>query len=132
MNYPVVIHKDEDSDFGVTVPDLPGCFSAGETIEKAIENVKEAIICHVEGMQLDNEEIQLPTNIDKHRNNEDYKHGVWALVKIDFSEIQGKAKRVNVTIPENLLYKIDSYAKKQGETRSGLLVSAAMEYISKH
>ncbi|MCP4151812.1 MAG: hypothetical protein GY757_28975, partial [bacterium] len=27
MNYPVVIHKDKESDYGVTVPDLPGCFS---------------------------------------------------------------------------------------------------------
>jgi hypothetical protein len=33
MNYPVVLHKDPDSGYGVTVPDLPGCFSAGKTVK---------------------------------------------------------------------------------------------------
>jgi predicted RNase H-like HicB family nuclease len=37
MRYPVVIHKDLDSDYGVTVPDLPGCFSAGTTLDEALE-----------------------------------------------------------------------------------------------
>ncbi|MFC1574414.1 type II toxin-antitoxin system HicB family antitoxin, partial [Candidatus Latescibacterota bacterium] len=30
MNYPIVIHKDKNSSYGVIVPDLPGCFSSGE------------------------------------------------------------------------------------------------------
>ena len=42
MNYPVVIHKDKKSDYGLTVPDLPGCFSAGKTFDEALENSKEA------------------------------------------------------------------------------------------
>ena len=50
MRYPVVIHKDKSSDYGVTVPDLPGCFSAGETMEDAMTNVVEAIECHLEGL----------------------------------------------------------------------------------
>lgn len=33
MRFPVVIHKDTDSDYGVTIPDLPGCFSAGTTLK---------------------------------------------------------------------------------------------------
>jgi predicted RNase H-like HicB family nuclease len=36
MQYPIVIHKDSGSDYGVTFPDIPGCFSAGSTIEEAI------------------------------------------------------------------------------------------------
>jgi len=31
MKFPVVLHKDADSEFSVTVPDVPGCFSAGST-----------------------------------------------------------------------------------------------------
>ncbi len=132
MNYPIVIHQDKCSDYGVTVPDLPGCFSAGGTIEEAIDNAKEAILCHLEGLQIDNEDIPLPNGIEIHQNNNDYTNGTWVLIKIDVTEFQGRAKRVNVTIPEKLLYKIDSYAEKEGDTRSGLLVTAAMEYISKH
>ena len=37
MRYPVVVHKDPNSDYGVTVPDLPGCFSAGETMDEALQ-----------------------------------------------------------------------------------------------
>jgi len=132
MNYPVVIHKDNDSDYGVTVPDLPGCFSAGSTLEESLENVKEAIMCHAEGLMLDGEPVPSPTSIENHRDNELFKEGIWAVVTVDLSRISGKAKRVNITIPERLLAQVDHFAKEVGETRSGLFLSAAMEYISQH
>ena len=132
MNYPVVIHKDKDSDYGVTVPDLPGCFSAGSTLEESLENVKEAIMCHAEGLMLDGEPVPSPTSIENHRDNELFKEGIWAVVTVDLSRISGKAKRVNITIPERLLAQVDHFAKEVGETRSGLFLSAAMEYISQH
>ncbi|GAB4450983.1 MAG: hypothetical protein Fur0044_46430 [Anaerolineae bacterium] len=50
MRYPVVIHKDPQSDYGVSMPDLPGCFSAGETLDEALTQVVEAIECHLEGI----------------------------------------------------------------------------------
>ena len=50
MNYPIVIHKDKRSDYGVTVPDLPGCFSAGGTLDEALAMAKEAIELHLEGL----------------------------------------------------------------------------------
>ena len=132
MNYPVVIHKDSDSDYGISIPDLPGCFSAGETIEEALENAKEAILCHVEGLLDSNDPIPEPQDIDAHRKRKEYKNGIWSIVGVDLSELSGKAKRVNVTIPERILGQLDSYAKQKGETRSGLLATAAMEYISRH
>jgi predicted RNase H-like HicB family nuclease len=130
MRYPVIIHKDQDSDFGVNVPDLPGCFSAGETIEDALENAEEAILTHVEGMLMDDEPIPSPTDVAELRTKHREKGIVWGIVSVDFSKLSEKAKRVNITIPEKLLSKIDSFAEKEGETRSGLLVSAALEYIS--
>ena len=36
MKYPIVIHKDQHSDYGILFPDLPGCFSAGSSIEEAM------------------------------------------------------------------------------------------------
>jgi len=45
MRYPVVIEPgDEGHAFGVVVPDLPGCFSAGDTLDEALANVEEAIL----------------------------------------------------------------------------------------
>ena len=132
MKYPVVIHKDENSDYGVTFPDLPGCFSAGETIEEALANAQEAAECHIEGMLIDSEPITVPTNIEKHKDNPDFKDGVWALVDVDLSKLSLKSKRINITMPERLLNSIDYFAKKRGETRSGILAQAATEYMASH
>jgi predicted RNase H-like HicB family nuclease len=131
MNYPVVIHKDEGSDYGVTVPDLPGCFSGGKTLEEAIDNAKEAILCHVEGIVNDGEALPEPAPIERHKENPEYADGLWAVVSVDLSDLSGKAKRVNITVPERFLIQFDSFARKKGETRSGLFVSAAMEYIAR-
>jgi predicted RNase H-like HicB family nuclease len=85
MNYPVVIHKDKDSDYGVTVPDLPGCFSAGETMEEALENAHEAILCHAEGLMADGEPVPSPTSIENHKKNADYGDNCFAFIKASFN-----------------------------------------------
>jgi len=132
MKYPVVIHKDKNSDYGVTFPDIPGCFSVGTSIEEALTMSQEAAECHIEGMLLDSEPIPVPTSIESHRENPDYKDGLWAVVDIDISKLSLKAKRVNITIPERLLNTVDNYARNHGETRSGLLSQAVTEYMSTH
>jgi predicted RNase H-like HicB family nuclease len=132
MKYPIVIHKDENSDFGITVPDIPGCFSAARSLDEAIENATEAILCHLEGLILDEEPIPQPTSIENHVSNPDYKGGTWAIVNVDVTQISGKSKRVNITIPERVLSQLDSFAKRSGSSRSGFFVTAAMEYMMKH
>ena len=132
MKYPVVIHKDADSDYGVTVPDLPGCFSAGDTVEDALGNAIEAIECHIEGLLIDGEVIPKAQPVEQHRGRAEYSDGIWALVDVDLSKLSGKSKRVNITLPERILTQIDSFASRTGETRSGLLVHAALEYVSSH
>ena len=97
MRYPIVVHKDPDSDYGVTVPDLPGCFSAGETLDAALQEVVEAIEAHLEGLLMDGEPIPSPQPVEYHQNNPDYADGVWALVSIDLAKLSGKTKRVNIT-----------------------------------
>ncbi len=83
MHYPVVIHKDPDSDYGVTVPDLPGCFSAGSSIEEALQGAREAIECHLEGLLLDQEPLPPATEIEQHQQQGGYADGIWALVEVD-------------------------------------------------
>ncbi len=136
MRFPVVIHKDKDSDsesdYGVTVPDLPGCFSAGNTFDDALINAEEAIECHVEGMLIDGEQIPSNKSVEVYKRKKEYRGGVWALVSIDLSKLSGKAKRINITLPERLLHQVDQYATSHGESRSGLIANAALEYISSH
>jgi predicted RNase H-like HicB family nuclease len=132
MRYPVVVHKDPHSDYGVTVPDLPGCFSAGETMDEVLTQVVEAIECHLEGLLLDEEPIPPPKSIEFHRPNPDFADGIWALVTVDLAKLSGKTRRVNITLPERLLSLMDNYAARHGETRSGLITQAAIEYLAAH
>ena len=131
MNYPVVIHKDARSDYGVTVPDLPGCFSVGRTMDEALDMAREAIELHLEGLIEDGQVVPRPRAIDHHRTNSQYKGGVWALVSIDPSHLRQKAQRINITMPERILYAVDRAAAQEGETRSGLLAKAAVSYVAR-
>jgi predicted RNase H-like HicB family nuclease len=132
VKYPVAIHKDENSDFGVTFPDIPGCFSAGSTIEEAIAMAQEAAECHIEGLLMDSEPVPAASSIEHHKSNPDYSNCVWALVDIDVSKLSSRSRRVNITIPERLLNTVDQYARKHGESRSGLLAQAVAEYMASH
>lgn len=132
MRYAVVIHKDPDSDYGVTVPDLPGCFSAEASVDGALASVTEAIECHVEGLLIDGENIPSPVSIEEHKENPDFAEGMWALVDVDLSKLSGKSRRINVTIPERILNQIDAFAENLSESRSGLIATATIEYIANH
>jgi len=133
MRYPVVIHKDAHSDFGVMVPDIPGCYSAGNTYDDALNNVIEAIECHLEGLLIDNESIPVGSSMDHWIADKSFAGGVWAFVDIDLSQISGKAKRVNITMPERVLCLIDLYAKSHSvKNRSSFLTDAALSYMESH
>ena len=132
MRFPVVIHKDPESDYGVTVPDLPGCFSAGETVDEALLAVVEAIETHLEGMLLDAEPIPAPKTVEFYKDEPEFADGIWAVVRVDVSKLSGRSKRVNITISERLLSLMDQYAAERGETRSGLIAQAIMEYLATH
>lgn len=132
MRYAVVIHKDPGSDYGVTVPDLPGCFSGEASVDRALASVTEAIECHVEGLLVDGETIPLPSSIEAHKENPDYAEGTWAFVDVNLSKLSGKSRRINVTIPERILNQIDAFVQSHDESRSGLIATATIEYIANH
>ncbi|HAE58761.1 MAG TPA: hypothetical protein DCG54_04435 [Anaerolineae bacterium] len=130
MRYPVLLHKDPQSAYGVSVPDLPGCFSAGSTLDEALNQATEAILCHLEGLLLDGEPIPALLTLEEHQSKPDHAGGMWAFVDVDLSKLSGKSKRINITLPERVLYLMDQYANEHGETRSGLIAQAAIEYIA--
>ena len=113
------------------MPDLPGCISAGDTLEEAIGMAREAIELHLEGMIEDGAAIPTPKPLEVHRKH----HAdavAFALVEVDAAHLRTKAIRINITLPERILARLDRTAKKQGQTRSGLLSTAASEYIAAH
>jgi predicted RNase H-like HicB family nuclease len=127
MKYPIAIELgDETHAFGVVVPDLPGCFSAGDTLDEAIDNAKEAIELWLETVIDDNGAVPEPGSIRQHQANAEYAGWVWAVVPIDLAALSDKAERVNITLPARVLRRIDAAAKEAGESRSGYIARRAM------
>ncbi|WP_122665471.1 type II toxin-antitoxin system HicB family antitoxin [Pseudomonas viridiflava] len=131
MKFTVVLHKDADSDYGVIVPDVPGCFSAGSSVIEALDNVQEALSLHFEGLVEDGYPLPSPQAIDIHIANPDYADGIWAVVEFDVTPYFGKAVRFNATLPENLLLRIDDRVKndRRYASRSGFLAAAALKEL---
>ena len=132
MRFPIVVHKDETSGYGVSVPDLPGCFSAGDSLDDAIESAHETIACHLEGLLMDGETVPERAPLETHRATRAYKGGVRAVVSVDISKLSSKAKRVNITMPARVLTIVDEAAAREGDTRSRLLARAALSYVERH
>jgi predicted RNase H-like HicB family nuclease len=130
MKFPVAIHKDAGSSYGVTVPDFPGCTSAGETVVVALTNTLEAIEGWVETSIEAGDKVTFePSDIESLRENPDYEGAFWALVDVDPAKFDERQERVNISLPRYLLAQIDEYAEKHRETRSGFLVRVALETI---
>lgn len=127
MRYPIAIEPgDTGHAYGVVVPDLPGCFSAGDTLDEALDNAKEAVELWLEDVLDDGGDILEPRTIAEHQANPDFRGWVWAVVSIDLAELSDKAERVNITLPARVLRRIDRAAKEAGELRSGYLARRAL------
>jgi predicted RNase H-like HicB family nuclease len=122
-----LIHKDADSDYGVSFPDFPGVVTAGKTLDDARTMAEEALAFHIEGLVADGEAIPEPSSLEEVMSARDNKDGVAILVaaRTEFR----KAVRVNVTLPEDVLAQIDRYAASHGYTRSGFIAQAAKKVM---
>lgn len=122
-----LIHKDPDSDYGVSFPDFPGCISAGATLEEVRGLAEEALALHVEGLIEDGATLPEPSTLDEIMAERENREGVAILVPVRVKA--AKTVRVNITLPEDVLVEIDRYAGRHGYTRSGFLAQAAKRAI---
>jgi predicted RNase H-like HicB family nuclease len=121
MLYPVYVHKDSESAYGVTFPDFPGCFSASDDLEGLPRLAQEAVEVHFEG---EDTEIPPPTALEKLAADPAYEGGAWLLIDIDLAKVNPKSVRLNISLPANLVGEIDRYVAEHHMTRSGLAKAA--------
>jgi len=126
--YVALLHRDEGSDYGVSFPDFPGCVTAGATLDEARALAAEALALHVEGMLEDGEALPAPSPLDEIMEERENRNAVAFLVPVPAKA--GRAVRVNITLPEDVLAKIDAYAEEHGYTRSGFIAKAAKEAMA--
>jgi len=130
MRFALALHTDDGVKYGVTVPDLPGCFSAGDTFDEAVEMAREAIDLHCELLAEKRLDIPTPQPLAHHQANSDLAGAVWVVIDVDVEQYLGRAEKINITVPARLLRRIDDYAKRHGESRSGFLTRAAVQAMS--
>ncbi|WP_458526457.1 type II toxin-antitoxin system HicB family antitoxin [Onishia taeanensis] len=134
MHYPIAVEVgDEHHAYSVAVPDLPGCFSAGDTFDEAVDNAREAIEGHLESLADHGDAIPSASAIEQHLANPDYAGWVWAVVEIDMTPYLGKSHKVNVTLPDLLIKRIYSAVARHAEfkSRSGFLARAALHELER-
>ena len=126
MRYLVIVHHDRTGGpFGVTVPDLPGCFSGGDTLADALENAREAIVLHVEGLLSDHEPVPAPAP------TVDADGGIVAVVHVDDGLLSDRTVRLNITLPSRIVGPLDDAARRAETTRSGLLARIALAHLAR-
>src|SRR5882724_1550154 len=123
-----LIHKDADSDFGVSFPDLPGVISAGSTLDEARAMATEALAFHLEGLAEDGEAVPEPSSLEEIMAIAENRDGVAILIEAPAEQV--KSVRINITLPADVLGEIDRYAEREGFTRSGFLAQAAKKAMA--
>ena len=121
MKYIAIIHKDEDSSYGVSLPDFAGCFTAVDNFDDLNTAIQEAVELWAEGEDI---EPPSPSSIEYVEKLEDAKAGILFVVDINFDFLNSKTVPVNITMPFYMKNKIDKMAKAQGLSRSAFLLKA--------
>ncbi|WP_395619967.1 type II toxin-antitoxin system HicB family antitoxin [Sphingorhabdus sp.] len=123
--YHAVVHKDEDSAWGVHFPDLPGCFSAADDLADVQANASEAVALYLEG-----EKAPKPSTIEKIRDMaaDDLADGAF-LLAVPYVYVSNRPQRINISIDRGVLDAIDAAATSRKLTRSAFLTEAARNEI---
>lgn len=127
MHYPIAIETGKGNQaYGVVVPDLPGCFSAGDTLDEAMSNAREAVELWLEVAIDDGHAIPEPKPFEEHQRKREFKGWTWGVVTVDIASLSDKSERINITLPSRVLRRIDQAAKEAGESRSGYIARRAL------
>jgi predicted RNase H-like HicB family nuclease len=128
QHYIALIHKDADSDYGVSFPDLPGVITAGSNLDEARKLAAEVLAFHLAGLAEDGEAAPEPSTLEEIMSVRENMDGVAVLIAAPATEV--KSIRINVTMPADVLDQIDRYAEREGFTRSGFLAQAAKKAMA--
>ena len=120
VSYIAYVRKDADSDYGVEFPDVPGCITAGRTLDEARAMAAEALAGHLAVLEDEGQPVPAPSTMDALKDDPD--HAGALLILVDLPADFLKAERVNVMIPRHLLGRIDAVS---GGNRSRFIVEAA-------
>ena len=122
--YIAVINKENGKQYGVIFPDFLGCVTVGKNLEEAKEMAQEALQFHVDGMLQDGEDLPKTKTLDEIKKK--YKKAeIFLVVAV---KIKTKATRINISIDEKLLRKLDKFLLNRNETRSSFFAKSIVNH----
>ena len=128
MRYPIAIEPGtETTAFGVVVPDLPGCFSAGDSLDEALAGAEEAAAAWIDAALDAGSAIPPPSNLDAVRDSPAFAGWTFGVITIDPALLDDTTERVNITLPRRVLKRLDALARAAGESRSGYIAQLTVE-----
>lgn len=127
MQYIAIVHKDEDSAYGVTFPDLDGCFAAADTEEELLSKAIEALDLYFEDGDI---VAPHPNSISSIRSRfgDDLAEGAF-LISVPWIPRSTKQVRANISLDAGTLAAIDAAAEALGLSRSAFVVQATRNEI---
>lgn len=134
MFYPAYVHSEADGSASGFFPDVPGCYFAGDSLDGAFRDAQSALDAHFEMLSELDQPIPLSAaSIEQHllHKPDDFVDGHWLMVDINLDKYEGRVERINITLPQRLLVKIDSYVKNNADyaSRSAFLAEAARRVL---
>lgn len=125
----MLIHQEAGS-YGASFPDFPGATTVAGDYSTLIAKAEEMLRFHIAGMVEDGEPLpQIRTLNDLTADPEFRASAEGALLWLMEIDLPSKSVRVNITLEEGILKRIDRAAQAAGETRSGFLAAAARERL---
>ena len=122
MRYPIFIEEgSETTAYGVVFPDLPGCFSAADTLNDAVEAAKEAAAAWIDAALDTGEEIPPASTLDEIRKLPEYAGWAIGVVELDDALSDETIERVNITLPKRVLKRLDALARSRGQSRGAFI-----------
>jgi predicted RNase H-like HicB family nuclease len=130
IRYPIVIEEgSKDTAFGVAVPDLPGCFSAGDTLDEALDGAKEAVAAWVDATLDAGQPVPSPSSLEAVRQMPGYDGWTVGVVELDPALFDDSIERVNITLPKRVLRRLDDLAATRHQSRGAFIAELTMRTL---
>jgi len=127
IRYPIAIESGTDATaYGVVVPDLPGCFSAGDTLDEAVRGAEEAASAWIDAALDAGLPIPPASSLDAIRRTPEWNGWAFGVISLDPALLDDHVERVNITLPRRVLRRLDEAARAAGDSRSGYIAQLAL------
>lgn len=131
MTFVVSLIHEEAGAFGASFPDFPGATTVASDLDTLYRKAADMLAFHVAGMVEDGEAVPHTRTLEELRRSpefvEDSADAMIALIQV---ELPSRSVRVNISIEEGLLKRLDRAAEAMGESRSGFLAQAVKARLS--